>query len=485
MAGRPLDKRITRRFAAALLLVTCCFATAFFRPGASATDAGAFPFDLGAFPFEEFGFGSSQQRGLNEIGELPHRNEICPVCGFLVEVPLVDSLMRDAADNKATRAWRMDAAYRDSDFCPYPSPGKVFWQADVVICPNCGYAAETTAFPAEVPTQAAEWVRANLQPALREAQAALLGWRRGEMTEDEVAAYFNRQSEIPDAVRLEHWLTCLDGMHAPLLQRARGCWESAWGFRRRLVEEPRSEVFMRYGAQLREGLSRVKRAREGLRGEIDAVREVLRSRRRQRGGGESPLPGGFDMTGRLYVSGLLVRRGFLAEAEGILEELHAECMERYLRPEQDPLWPETSARAARTHRLNELELLRADAEREVLMHLELLRGERSRLQAAVELIRGAMMGTEIDGRPKAALLYGYLMGEFLRRTGNLPLAAEWFTNILRLGGIEEPLRKLVAEQLELVAEEAGGDVNLLSALGEDGEVFSRLREIYGSGANGL
>lgn len=481
MAGRVLDKRLNRLFWRILFSHLFLCATVFLHPGAAALDAGALPFDLGSFPFEEFGLGSSEQRGLDEISELPQRKDTCPVCGFLVAVPLVDSLMRVPSGTDVKKTWQMDAAYRDTDFCPYPPPNKVFWQANVVLCPNCGYAAETSRFSDAVSPEASEWVLANLQPALRAAQSELLGWRRGEMTEEEVAVFFNHQAEIPDAIRLEHWLTCLDGMHAPRLTRAQGCWESAWGFRRRLVSEPQSEVFVRHGVELRSELSRVKRINGGLRGEIEAVRGVLRRKRQRREGGELSLPGGFDMTGRLYLAGLLDRRGFLDEAEKVLQELYTECRERFLRPEQDPLWVETSTRASRTHRLNELELLRSDAEREVLMHLELLRGEQSRLLAASELLRKSILAGDLNNRPGAALLSGYLVGEFLRRTGNLPLAAEWFTNILSFKGIGEGLRGLVGEQLALVEEEAGDSVNLLSALGRDGELFVKLRTIWSDG----
>lgn len=450
------------------------------RSGASALDAGAFPFDLGSFPFEEFGLGSSEQRGLDEISELPRRQDVCPVCGFLVDVPLVDSLMRVSSGENGSKSWRMDAAFRDSDFCPYPAPNKVFWQADVIICPNCGYAAEAIRFSESVSKEASDWVLANLQPELREAQAELLGWRRGEMTDKEVAVFFNRQSEIPDAIRLEHWLTCLDGMHASRLKRARGCWESAWGFRRRLVDKPKSEIFVRHEIELHTELSRAKRVDGGLRGEVEAVREVLKRKRQKRERGQ--LPGGFDMTGRLYLAGLLDRRGFLDEAEKVLLELYSECRERFLRPEQDPLWVETSTRASRTHRLNELELMRSDAEKEVFMHLELVRGERSRLQAAAELIRQHIAEGGLNEGPGVALLSGYLVGEFLRRTGNLPLATEWFTSVVNLGGIGEDLRGLIGEQLALIEEEAGGKVNLLSALGRDGGLLARLREIWNKGS---
>lgn len=462
MAGRALDERLMG-FVSFLLRAVFC--VALFLPSVSLA------MEAGAFPFEEFGVTLPRQRSLEEIAELPCREDSCPVCGFGVEIPLVDALVREPKGGK----WVMDAARRDSDFCPYPSPGKVFWQADVVICPNCGYAAEAGKFPEAVSPKAVEWVLANLQPSLRAAQSELLGWRRGEMTDKEVAVYFNRQSEIPDVLRLEHWLTCLDGMHAPTLERARGSWRSAWAFRRRLAAEPESELFLRYAAELRNevvlsGQSPV----VGLRGEVEALRSLIRRKGRKK----NELPGAVDMTGRLLLAGVWDRYGFLDESEELLEELYNECRERFLKPEQDPLWVETSARASRTHRLNELELLRADAEREVLMCLELVRGERSRLRAAADLIRQSIREGDLDRRPRELLFYGYLVGEFLRRAGDLPLSSEWFKNLLGLEVDAAPFKGLVLEQLELLREEAGERVNLLSALGQDGDLFAKYREVF-------
>lgn len=415
------------------------------------------------------------QRGLDEIQEMPLREVPCPVCAFAVSVPQVDSLMlKRRGASEGALEWRMDAERRDSDFCPYPGPGKVYWQADVVICPSCGYAAGADVFPEPVSEEAAGWVVANLRPALREAQAELLGWRRDEMTEAEVATFFNRQSEIPDPVRLEHWATFLAGVHAPLLERARACWLSAWAFRRRLADAPKSEVFARHVGPLRGELAQAADgAGSGVHGEAEALRSLLRRKRR----GESGLPGAVDMTGRLLLAGVLDRYGFLEESEELLRGLHEECRERFLRPEQDPLWTETSGRASVTHRLNELELLRTDAEMEVLMCLELVRGERGRLLAAANHIREAIEAGEFAGRPAEVLVYSYLVGEFLRRGGNLPLAAEWLKFLLSVGGADGPLGELAAAQLECVGEEAGDRVNLLSALGRDGGLFALVREI--------
>lgn len=435
-------------------------------------DAGR-ALDAESIPFPEICPENTRQRGLNEIQELPEKEIPCPVCDFRVKVPLADKLMLTPSSSDGKRKWQMDAAKRDSDFCPYPVEGKVHWQADVALCPSCGYASAADAFADAVSPEAKEWILENLRPNLHESFSRLLGWRRGEMTDDQVAVFFNHQGEIPDPIRLEHWSICLDGMHAPALTRARAQWLTAWAFRRKLLENPKSEIFVRHTVELQNELAVRKHSLTGIHADVDALRSLLRRKRQ----GQSGLPGAVDMTGRLLLAGLWTKHGFLAEAETILSRLYEECRERFLRPEQDPLWTETSTRASQAHRLNELELMRADAEREVLMHVELVRGEKARLLSAAALIRQAMGEGALDGKPRAALFYSYLIGEFLRRGGNLPLAAEWLKQLASIAGAETKLGVLAAEQLDCIDEEAGGKVNLLSALGQDGELFARLREI--------
>lgn len=415
-----------------------------------------------------------RQRGLDEIHELPTREETCPVCGHKVTVPLADKLMRRPAGFAGELTWEMHAERRDSDYCPYPGEGKLSYQADVVVCPSCGYAREEGAFSAPVPREAAAWIMTSLRPALREAETALIGTRRGEMTEDEMIAWFGDQERIPDTIRTEHWRTYLLAIHAPPRERARACLLAAWASRRETAARPRGAVLARHAAKVSADLAKAKRSEPGLHGDITALREMLR---RMQAKNRDSLPGADHMAGRMLLAGLWVRLGFLAEAEETLQALYHECRERFLRPEQDPLWGSTSARAARTDRLDQLEAARVDAENEVLMRLEMVRREREQLTAAAQCLRDAFRAGDFDASPDEARFQAYMVGEILRRAGNLPLAAEWFKNLLGVAPADSEIARAAAVQLECVGEEAGDRVNLLSALGQDGELFARLRKI--------
>lgn len=438
----------------------------------SAVDAGSQPL----FPGETLP--QPRQRGLDEIQAIPVRNGPCPVCGFMVEIPLVDLLMRNPAGNGAAPAWRMHAERRDADLCPYPGAEKVGFQADIVICPSCGYANESDRWEAPVPAGAKEWVIASLRPVIREAQIRLLGARGMEMDDREIISFFNRQEDIPDTVRTEHYRTYLQAVHAPALDRARASWLAAWAARREAAGPPRAAVFeKRAAAHWQQAMEREKEG-AGLRAGID----FLQARQRKARQGKSGLPDAEDMALRIILAGMWDRLGFLDEAEKILLELYQECRERFLRTDQDPLWSATNARASRTHRLNELETLRSDAEADVLVRMDLVRRERELLNAAAQCLRDALRAGELDSQPDKALFYSYMIAEFLRRAGNLPLAAEWYKELLRLAAQDSPIAHAAAKQLDYVGEEAGERVNLLSALGQDGDLFEKLRSIHGGGA---
>ena len=96
----------------------------------------------------------------------------------------------------------------------------------------------------------------------------------------------------------------------------------------------------------------------------------------------------------------------------------------------------------------------------------------------VELIRQGFLAEECDGDRETADFFAYLAGEFLRRIGNLPLAAEWLKNLAVLIPDDSPLGRAVANRLEVVRKQAGEGINLLAALGRDGDVFMKLREIH-------
>lgn len=415
-----------------------------------------------------------RQRGLNEVEKLPEETVACPVCEYDVVVPLVDMLMRRRPIDPDPLPWQMDAgAGRDADLCPYPAPNKVAFQADVVLCPACGYANRRERFADPLPAEARDWVFAALRPVLRDAETALLGKRASDMSEEEITGFFNRQEALPDTIRTEHRRTFLLASHAPGLERAEACLQAAWASRREVASLPKGDFLARRATAIQASLAAAKQSREGVHGQLDVLRLLIRRQRQGRDG----LPGGENMAARVLLAGLHARLGFLTEAEETLQTLHHELRERFLRPEQDPLWSATPARDSRTNRLKELEIIRSEAEQEVFVRAELVRRERDQMLAAAECIRDAFRGGELDDKPELARFHAYMMGECLRRAGDLPLASEWFKNLISLAPAESTLAKAAGLQLAYVGEEAGDKVNLLSALGRDGELFARLRRI--------
>ncbi len=453
--------------AAPVLATALLFAAA----TAAALDAGLPP------PRPHTSVQQPRQRTLTEVEAVPERMLACPVCGTEVRAPDADLMVRRPAnlsENAPAPKWEMHAADRDADRAPYPTPQFLSYQADIVLCPDCGYANAFDAFARPVSPEAAQWVRASLTPELRAAERALVGSRAATMTDEELVAFFNHQELLPDTLRTEHYRTWLAAVHAPPARQAQAAMLAAWAARRDVAAAPKAALFAGRAAALAEELRGAQRARPGLPGDIDAVLARLR-RLRQRS--KNTLPGAEDMTLRVLLAGLYVRLGFPGEAEVIYENLFTELRERFLRHEQDPIWPATTPRASVAARLNELELLRADAEKEMFVKAELVRRERALLLAAADHLRDAFRQGAFDGDRDEALFQAYLTGEFLRRAGDLPLAAEWFNNLLALVPEGTELAKAAKNQLEYVGEVAGDKVNLLSALGKDGGLFAKLRDI--------
>ncbi|MCD8141219.1 MAG: DUF2225 domain-containing protein [Planctomycetaceae bacterium] len=433
-------------------------------------DAGALSLRPGA-PWPQ-----PQQRGLDQIHELPTQRIACPVCQYPVAVPQVDRLMRRrASQGDQALPWRMHYTHRDDDLCPYPGTGKVAYQADVVVCPSCGYTNHNSRFADPLPVGGAEWVRTTLTPSLRAAEAALLGSRAAELRDDEINEFFNSQDALPDALRLEHYRTYLAAVHATPLAQARAAWLAAWAARREVAGAPKGEFLAKYYAQAQADLAKQGRRSPGLYGDIQALLGIIRRAKQARRA--DALPGAQDMGNRLLLAGLWDRMGFLDESETILMGLYHELRERFLRHDQDPLWSATTSRASQSQRLDELESMRTDAENEVFLRVELVRRERMLLEEAASHLRRAIAGGAFDHDPDEARFHAYLLGEFLRRSGDLPLASEWFKNLASLTPEGSPLAVAAARQLEYVGEEAGDKVNLLSALGRDGILFEKLREI--------
>ena len=432
--------------------------------------------DAGTFPLSRPGETgrAAEQRGLNEIDALPTVAKTCPVCGYEVAVPEVDTLMRRPGGLKAEErpVWRMHAASIDADLCPYPGPGKVAFQADMAVCPNCGYTTEGKSFSAPVDGETIEWVMTALRQNLRQIQLTLLGRRGDEMSESEVVDFFNSQEEIPDTLRTEHARIYALARHASPLERAEASWLVAFAVRREIVGAPRGEFLNRRFANVREALDKTKREVPGVTGDILAVNGLLGKNR----SGKDRLNPSDRLAARLLLAGLEVRQGLGPQAEKTLESLYDDCRERFLKPEQDPLWSGTNARASKGYRITELETIRSEAELEVQTRMELLQREHELLLDAVDCIREAILARQA-GDAENALFHAYLAGEFLRRTGNLPLASEWFKTVLALAQEDSGVFQAAERQLAGVRSQAGGDANLLSALGQDGDVFEKLREI--------
>ncbi|MCC8165261.1 MAG: hypothetical protein LIQ31_03705 [Planctomycetes bacterium] len=198
-----------------------------------AIEVGALPL----LPGERYS--EPRQGGLDEVMEIPTIDLACPTCGHGLSVPAVDTLMRRPpySDEPAPK-WRMHALYRDSDLCPYPQPGKIAYQADIVVCPLCGFTERLDLFATPVPAEATLWVNRNVTPEFQATLRHLLGQRATEMTDAEILAFFSAQDVIPDTLRTELYRAYLAATHAPGLDRARAALQAAWATRRVVVSRP-------------------------------------------------------------------------------------------------------------------------------------------------------------------------------------------------------------------------------------------------------
>lgn len=436
--------------------------------GASpAGDAGALPLRPGEV------FPQPGQRGMDEVAELPMRDIGCPACSFAMEVPDVDKLMRRPPNAEETPPWRLHAASRDADLCPHPGPGKLAYRADLVTCPSCGFSAPLADYYTGMDEEARRWVVDTFRPSMRAVQKRLLGGRAATMTDDEIVNFYNRQSEIPDIVRTEHYRVFSLARKDPALVRAEATWQAAWAIRRELASPPKGDFLSGRVAGVQAALAKVKRESEGQSGEIAALAHLLGRDRK----GEERLSVADRLAARMLLAGLKARQGLDGEAREIYLTIQTFCHDRYARPDQDPLWPLTNAKAARPIRVAQLEEFRAETEAEVVARMELLRQQEALLREAADLIRSAIALGELNGDPDGALFHAYLVGEFLRRSGNLPLASEWFKLVLGAAPMQSPLEQAARMQLELVRKQAGDGGNLLSAVGEDGELLDAVRKI--------
>jgi tetratricopeptide (TPR) repeat protein len=429
-----------------------------------------------AFLWPEESLGESGQRGLDEIESVPTRIAACPVCSFPTLIPEADRLMLRPSATGEPVEWRMDASGRDSDFCPHPGRNKLSFRADLAVCPSCGYVSRSQWFDRPVSSALAAWALSVLRPEIRAYQKEFLGAGAAGMEDAEIADFFNRQEEIPDPLRLEHARVIAEARGDPIRTQAEATWSVAWALRRELASPPRGAVLRRLADQVREALLKSEKFTAGKVEEEAAALRRLISRSRRTAGKNAPTRPE-RLAAPLALAGLLDRLGFGVEAEEELAAAAAAFGERFARPEQDPLWAAASPRNRHSRRLEELEDIRREAERETRNRLELLRRERGYLEMAVDLIRQAILAGEYDGDPEYAFFHVYLAGDFLRRVGNFPLAAEWLKTLAALVPGDSPSGRAAENLLAILRHQAGDRVNLLSALGEDSGVFMKIREI--------
>lgn len=416
------------------------------------------------------------QRGLDEIAAIPVKKVPCPSCGHEVEIPEVDKLMRRPAGGDAAEpVWEMHRESVDSDLCPHPGKGKVRFQADIAVCPSCGFAAKAGDFALPLPRRLIAWIDSELKPNLRETQKKIIGARSATMSDAEIIEFFSNQADIPDAIRLEHARVFHEANGAAQALQAEMSWLAAWAARRELASPPKGAFLARRAENVAAEMAKSAQHRSGVTGEVEILRRLVAKNR----SGKDRLEPGERWAARMMLAGRLVRLGRYQEAEKELSRLYLDAHERFLRSDQDPLWQYTSSKASRLHRADELERFRADIETETMVRIELVRAELRNLLRAVDHIREAIMLGEFDGDRENALFHAYLAGDFLRRGDHLPLAAEWFRNIVIIEPAGTRLRAASEARLEEIREQAGESVNLLSALGQDGDVFEKLREICG------
>ncbi len=428
-----------------------------------AQEAGIFPLRPGS-PHPE-----PRQRSLTQIESIPTRTEICPVCGRTVHVPLLDTLMQSRDTDGQPVKWQMHAASRDADMAPFPGKNKVAFQGDLVVCPDCGLSLPADRFGQPLPDELIAWATATLKPHLRQVQTALLGKRAGEMSEEQIIEFFNRQEEIPDLVRTEHYRIYTIAADRPFLEQAEATWLAAWALRRESAGPMKGKFLAAHQNAVEGMLEKKDNASQAARMQA-LVRLIGKTR-----SGKDRLQYDDKLAAQILLSGEQFRMGLYREGAKTMETIRNLARDRFLRPEQDPLWPFTSTRAAKSYRLQELETIRSETENELSVKLDQSAQERELLGVAAGLVRQGILADEVTDRDNA-LFYAYLVGEFLRRHGEFPLASEWFENVRNLATAGTPVAEATARQLALLHEQAA-DVNLLAGLGQDGEAFEKLREI--------
>ncbi len=416
-----------------------------------------------------------RQLGLDDIDALPEHETTCPVCGYAVLVPEIDKLIYGydpGGAGETAPVWQMHAESVDSDLCPHPGKGKVAFQADVVVCPSCGYAAKAKEFGQPLDPELRQWVVETLKPGIQALQIRLLGERGRQMSEEERIAFFNHQNEVPDLIRLEHARSILAAKRAAKLARAETAWRAAWSCRRTLNSLPSGQFLAAKGAGAVPKLEKRLKPQDSVKEKIAAL-IALQGKTRS---GKMRLTPVERIYASLLLAGAYDRRGFHDQALDELTRFLDQSRERYAKPERDPLYAATAGVVAKKDRPRYLENARLEIEQEIASRIAILASEQEYLGEAADFLKEALLDNEITD-PDLALFFGYLISDLQRRRGELALAMEWFKAVAALAAQGSALQQAATDLMETTAVQAGDSVNLLSAIGHDGVYIEKLREI--------
>jgi hypothetical protein len=345
---------------------------------------------------EAKGYEEITEKKYRELTSIPSRPHRCPVCRYMVEIPLAEPKWTD----------------HDADLCPHPE-GRVTFHSPVVLCPNCGFSAYRQEFTRPQPEPVARWVTTQLREPTRNALRKIFGLDI-PIAEEDLISLFD-QEDLPDILRCENALAYyLRFRKEDPLALARITWTTAWAHRRS-VSGP-----VEAGALLPHVQPTLAAVNRHLSPEADTARRINAML------GLYESPGRLDAVDRqillIFLAGDYDRLGQPRWARQCLEKIDAEA--RSVPPDaaHDP-WIATVPTDA------EDPLLRARRKREALIDLARtyarnLARERELLARAAGRLREVLRA---DGIPPVAIpAHVYLVGEFERRAENFTRARTWF-----------------------------------------------------------
>jgi len=189
----------------------------------------------------------------DEVGELiyvPVRPYPCPLCSFMASVPEPWLLSGEGVAIAGGR-WGLQSSDWDSDTCPHPAGARIKFQADITVCPKCGFAAYTEDFMQPQPPEVKRWVDETVTPSFRIILRRLMGeptepaapsgknvrpvagkGTPERLTDEQLANFFVKPESIPDIVRCELARVYYETHGKDPLQTAKITWTTAWAYRR-------------------------------------------------------------------------------------------------------------------------------------------------------------------------------------------------------------------------------------------------------------